>query len=417
MTTPLSVSALNEQVKNLLETTFVRVYVEGELSRITYHNSGHVYFTLKDAGSSIRCVMFRGNAAKLRFRLEEGLKVLLDGAISVYAPRGEYQINAFMIEPSGHGALALAYEQLKQRLSQKGYFDPGRKKALPKVPQRIALITSATGAALQDMQRVAAHRWPMVKLFLYDVLVQGENAAPSIARALIQADGAGYDVIIVGRGGGSIEDLWAFNEEAVADAVYACKTPVVSAVGHEIDWVISDYVADLRAPTPSAAMQMVLPDRYEMLQTIDGYMQQYGTVIRHRLSRAQEQVTQLQEAYRRNSIEQRMVMQFQEIAQLKSRLEQAVRYRLQSAQRELLPFMQRFDERLGAVLREKGTRLRQIQETYAMNDPRMKSKAGYAQISRQGRVVALGSLKEGEHFEAMDSECRVEARVEKVQRL
>ena len=158
MTAPLSVSELNEQIKNLLETTFVRVYVEGELSRITYHNSGHVYFTLKDTGSAISCVIFRGNVSRLRFRLEEGLKVILEGAISVYKPRGQYQINAYMIEPAGHGALALAYEQLKQRLFEKGYFDPSRKKPMPRIPKRIALVTSATGAALQEMQRFTK-RW------------------------------------------------------------------------------------------------------------------------------------------------------------------------------------------------------------------------------------------------------------------
>ncbi|MDX1295766.1 MAG: exodeoxyribonuclease VII large subunit, partial [Sulfurimonadaceae bacterium] len=229
MTTAISVSELNEQIKNLLESTFVRVYVEGELSRITYHNSGHIYFTLKDAGSAISCVMFRGNATKLRFRLEEGLKVILDGAISVYKPRGQYQINAFMIEPAGHGALALAYEQLKQKLSAQGYFEPSRKKPMPRLPKKIALVTSATGAALQDMHRVAAHRWPLAKLSVYDSIVQGDAAAPSIVRNILSADKAGYDLIVIGRGGGSIEDLWAFNEEMVADAVYHATTPIISA--------------------------------------------------------------------------------------------------------------------------------------------------------------------------------------------
>ena len=250
----LSVSSLNEQIKTLLESTFTRVLVEGELSRVTCHNSGHIYFTLKDASSSIKAVMFKGNASKLKFELQEGLKVILDGAITLYKPRGEYQINCFSIQPSGHGALALAYEQLKERLSSKGYFDSARKKPLVKFPKKIALITSATGAALQDMLRVANSRYRAIEIDIYDVLVQGESAAPAIVKALGLADAKGYDVIVMGRGGGSIEDLWAFNEEIVADAIFKAKTPIVSAVGHEIDWVISDFVADLRAPTPSAAV-------------------------------------------------------------------------------------------------------------------------------------------------------------------
>ncbi len=414
MISPVSVSTLNEQIKNLLESTFVRVYVEGELSRITYHNSGHIYFTLKDAGSSVRCVMFRGNASKLRFRLEEGLKVLIDGAITLYKPRGEYQINVHMVEPAGHGALALAYEQLKQRLGEKGYFAPERKKALPKMPKRIALITSATGAALQDMLHVSEQRWPLARLYLYDVLVQGENAAPSIAAALRTADSAGYDAIVVGRGGGSIEDLWAFNEEIVADAIYACMTPVVSAVGHEIDWVISDFVADLRAPTPSAAMQMLLPDQNEMLLTIDALMGQYDATMRQKFHRFGEQVSALRQAYGRHSIEQKLALQLSEITQLKARFSQTLSFKLESMQRELLPLQQQFDQRHEAIMRTKRSELVQLQEALKLQDPKRKTKKGYAQLSRNGKVIALGDLKEGEHFDAMDDTRRVTALVEKI---
>ena len=235
-----------EQIKSILETTFSRVLVEGELSRITFHNSGHIYFTLKDSSSTIRAVMFRGNASKLKFQLKEGQKVILDGAITLYKPRGEYQINCFNIEPSGQGALALAYEQLKQKLSEKGYFNPEIKKPLPRFPKKIALITSATSAALQDMLRVANSRYRAVEIDVYDVLTQGNNAALSIANAINISDTKEYDFIVIGRGGGSVEDLWAFNEEIVADAIFKAKTPIISAVGHEIDYVISDFVADIR---------------------------------------------------------------------------------------------------------------------------------------------------------------------------
>jgi exodeoxyribonuclease VII large subunit len=188
MAATLSVSSLNEQIKTLLETSFEFVSVEGELSRVTKHGSGHIYFTLKDNDSAIKCVMFKGNAARLKFSLEEGSHIILHGALSLYKPRGEYQINAFSAEPYGAGALAVAFEQLKQKLESKGYFDPTRKKSFPKFPQTIVLVTSATGAALQDMQRVASHRWPLVKLIVLDVLVQGERAAGQIADALRYAD-------------------------------------------------------------------------------------------------------------------------------------------------------------------------------------------------------------------------------------
>ena len=411
--TSLSVSELNEQIKNLLETTFVRVYVEGELSRITYHNSGHVYFTLKDAGSAISCVMFRGNASKLRFRLEEGLKVLVDGGLSVYKPRGQYQVNAFMIEPAGHGALALAYEQLKQKLSAQGYFDPERKRPMPRFPKRIALVTSATGAALQDMQRVAQQRWPMAKLFVYDSVVQGDGAAPSIVRNIAAASAAGYDLIVIGRGGGSIEDLWAFNEETVADAVYRARTPIVSAVGHEIDWVITDFVADLRAPTPSAAMQMVLPDRNEMLQHLDALMQQFEMLMHQRLQRSGDRVLHLKQSFERHSIDQKLRHKIDEIVQLRSRFEQTAAFAMERFRRQAEPMAQNLERSVASVMMAKRTLLSSLQNQFEANTPERKAKKGFAQISREGKVVSLALLKPGERFEAMDAEVKVTATVER----
>lgn len=411
MTTPLSVSALTEQIKNLLETTFVRVNVEGELSRITYHNSGHIYFTLKDSGASISCVMFRGNASKLRFRLEEGLKVFLDGALTLYKPRGQYQLNTFMIEPAGHGALALAYEQLKQRLSDKGYFDPQRKRALPKIPRCIALVTSATGAALQDMLRVASHRWPLVRLDVFDTVVQGENAAPSIVRAIRSADQKRYEVIVIARGGGSIEDLWAFNEESVADAIYHADTPVVSAVGHEIDWLISDFVADLRAPTPSAAMQMLLPDQHEMLQNIDALMSHYDTSITQRLHRSSDQLIHLQNSFARHSIEQRLVDKKKEILQLQERFTQSVRSQVDHASRKVSPLFDEYSRTMQSLLNTKKSAFLTAQRLFEANHPRLKSKRGFAQISVDGKVIDLSMLDVGDDFDAMDTTWRVRANV------
>lgn len=410
----LTVDGLNEQIKNLLETTFIRTFVEGELSRVTYHNSGHVYFTLKDADSSISCVMFKGNAARLKFRLEEGLKVIIEGAVTVYKPRGSYQLNCVSIEPSGHGALALAFEQLKAKLSSQGYFAPEHKKEIPKYIINLALITSETGAALQDMLRVASVRWPLLKISLYDVLVQGESAAASIARAIKQADGGGHDAIVVGRGGGSMEDLWAFNEELVANAIYHCQTPIISAVGHEIDWVISDYVADLRAPTPSAAMEMILPDKNEILMNMDAIMQQLTRTQAQRLQRAQEKLSHLKASFAQNAIENRLKMKLDEVKQLQSMFNQKMQHLLESAQRDISPLVQMIQRQARSIVQNKAAELKHLQNAFLSQDPKLKSKKGYAQISKEGKLLALESLKAGDLFEAMSDKVTVKSEVKTI---
>ncbi len=407
----LTVDGLNEQIKNLLETTFIRSFVEGELSRVTYHNSGHIYFTLKDADSSISCVMFKGNAARLKFRLEEGLKVIVEAAVTVYKPRGSYQLNCVSIEPSGHGALALAFEQLKAKLSSQGYFSPEHKKEIPKYITDLALITSETGAALQDMLRVATVRWPLLKISLYDVLVQGASATASVARAIKQADSGGHDAIVVGRGGGSMEDLWAFNEELVANAIYHCQTPVISAVGHEIDWVISDYVADLRAPTPSAAMEMILPDRNEILMNMDAIMQQLTRTQAQRLQRAQEKVSHLKTSFAQNSIENRLKMKLDEVKQLTSMFNQKMQHLLESAQRDISPLLQMIQRQVRSILQGKAAELKHLQSALLSQDPKLKSKKGYAQISKNGKLIALESLSVGDLFEAMSDKVKVKSEV------
>jgi exodeoxyribonuclease VII large subunit len=411
MNTTLSVSGLNEQIKTLLETTFEFVSVEGELSRITNHNSGHIYFTLKDADSSIKCVMFRGNAARLKFVLTEGAHVVIHGALSLYKPRGEYQINCVSAEPYGQGALAVAFEQLKKKLEAKGYFDSARKKVFPKYPQTIVLVTSATGAALQDMQRVASQRWPLVKLIVIDVLVQGNMAAGLIANGLRYADTLKADAIIVGRGGGSIEDLWPFNEEVVADALYTLKTPVVSAVGHEIDWVISDYVADMRAPTPSAAMQMLLPDRNELIQSIDEM--RYGAygMIMQRLQRKKEQLVNMQESFKRHGVEHRLEAQRQQIKELKERLNTQIMMNLQRSSRDLLPLKERLGEYAQNVLRQRKALVVQLMEAYESQHPKHKNKRGFAQISKMGKVIDLDELCVGDEYEAMNDHRSVRSQV------
>jgi exodeoxyribonuclease VII large subunit len=407
----LSVSSLNEQIKTLIESSFVRVFVEGELSRITFHNSGHIYFTLKDKDSSIKGVMFKGNASKLKFRLEEGLKVLVDGAVSVYTPRGEYQINCFMIEPSGQGALALAYEQLKQKLFDKGYFDPSRKKLLPKFPSRIALITSATGAALQDMLRVANQRYRALEIDIYDVLVQGNNSAQNIVNTLHVSDTKGYDIIVLSRGGGSIEDLWSFNEEIVADAIFLAKTPIVSAVGHEIDYLISDFVADLRAPTPSAAMEMILPDTNELYQTLDAISRNFSNAISSKIFNASQALLHVRKMYEQNSIEQQIKQKKAEIIQLKERFSQTIEFKMRNFFERIEPFHSRLSHQIQTIFSQKQNRMNAIRENLTANNPKNRVISGFAQISKEGKVVSLEALHIEESFELMNEKIKVTSKV------
>lgn len=413
MASTLSVSGLNEQIKTLLETTFEFVSVEGELSRVTKHGSGHIYFTLKDQDSSIKCVMFRGNAARLKFSLDEGAHVVIHGALSLYKPRGEYQINCVSAEPYGQGALAVAFEQLKKKLEAKGYFDSSQKKSFPKFPQQIALVTSATGAALQDMQRVATARWPLVKLIVIDVLVQGERASTMIADGLRLSDTLACDAVIVGRGGGSVEDLWAFNEEVVADAIFMMKTPVISAVGHEIDWMISDYVADLRAPTPSAAMQMILPDVAEMIQSIDEM--RYGAygMITQRLERKREQLVMMQEAFKRHGVEQRLGHQKEQLVELRERLNGQIKIILERNFCDLSPIKERLTQMMESIIRQKQSMISQMMQAYMSQHPSHKNKRGFAQITRDGKVIDLDELSIGDTYEAMNDKTVVTSEVVK----
>ena len=407
----LSVSALNEQIKTVLESTFERVFVEGELSRITFHNSGHIYFTLKDSSSAISAVMFRGNASKLRFRLEDGMKVIIDGAITLYKPRGSYQINCFSIEPAGQGALALAYEQLKQKLSAQGYFDSRRKKEFSKFPSRIALVTSATGAALQDMLRVANSRYRLLEIDVYDVLVQGKFAAFSIANAVKIADTKAYDIIVIGRGGGSIEDLWAFNEEVVADACFYAKTPIISAVGHEIDWVISDFVADLRAATPSAAMEMILPDTNELYQYLDSLSTQMSQKLYQKIYNLSQELFYVKNSYVQHSVEKKLQYNANEIKKIKEDFAQKIDFRIQNYQKNVQSLKQQFPQTIQSVVNIVQNQLLNLQKMLESNNPKYKNKKGFAQIVKDSQVVVLSSLKVDDVFEAQSDEYIISAKV------
>jgi len=282
----LKVKDLVHLAKGVLEQKFPAVVVEGEVSNFKRHMpSGHLYFTLKDDVAQVRVVMWRSDAASIRFDIGDGMKVIIKGKISIYEPRGDFQLYAVNIFPAGQGALQLAFEQLKKKLGDEGLFDEAHKKPLPEFPKRIGVVTSLEGAAVRDIISIINRRFPAVELDIYPVKVQGDGAAEEIAGAIGSLNKfSDIDVMIIGRGGGSLEDLWAFNEEIVARAIYGSKIPVISAVGHQVDYTISDFVADVRAATPSAAAELVVPDKFEVLDTIRTLSHEIAKLIEQSLS-------------------------------------------------------------------------------------------------------------------------------------
>lgn len=265
----LTVSDLTSLIKSALEESFYDIWMEGEISNLRIPTSGHVYLTLKDKASQIKAVLFKSSARNIKFELKDGIQIICHGRITVYDPRGEYQIVIDTVEPQGIGALQLAFEQLKEKLLKEGLFDAKRKRPIPLLPRKIGIITSPTGAAIMDMLNIINRRFANVHIIINPVPVQGEGAGIEIARAIKEMNEfEDIDVLIVGRGGGSLEDLWAFNEEVVARAIYNSRIPVVSAVGHEIDFTISDFVADLRAPTPSAAAELVVKNKQDIIDNL-----------------------------------------------------------------------------------------------------------------------------------------------------
>lgn len=283
--TILTVSRLTALLRGVLEENFEQLWVQGEVSNLSYPSSGHCYFTLKDAGAQLRCVMFKGAVKNLKFRLADGMALIVRGRISVYDQRGEYQLICEYIEPSGVGALQTAFLQLKEKLAGEGLFDEAHKIGMPLFPRKIGVITSPTGAAIHDILNVLKRRFASLEVLIYPVRVQGEGAALEISRAVDEMNRLGeVDLLIVGRGGGSLEDLWAFNEEVVARSVYRSKLPIMSAVGHETDWTICDFVADLRAPTPSAAAELVIASAAELGSQIEGLLHRVRRSVESQLA-------------------------------------------------------------------------------------------------------------------------------------
>ncbi len=291
-----SVGQVNTYIKNMFTQDFLlnRISVKGEVSNCKYHSSGHIYFTLKDGTGTLAAVMFAGNRSGLAFRMEDGMKVVVSGSVSVYERDGKYQLYANKIVLDGEGDLFRKYQQLKNELEEMGMFAPEYKKPIPRFAAKVGIVTASTGAAIRDIMNIASRRNPYVQLVLYSAIVQGEYAAGSIVKGIEYLDEYGVDVIIVGRGGGSIEDLWAFNEEAVARAIFECNTPIISAVGHETDYTIADFVSDLRAPTPSAAAELAVCDIFEVERTLNDYANKLRRGMLTKINNYREMLSQYQ---------------------------------------------------------------------------------------------------------------------------
>lgn len=431
----LTVSQLNGRARVLLEDVFRSVWVEGEISNLARPASGHMYFTLKDSGAQVRCALFRQSATRVRQALRDGLAVRVRGKVSLFEGRGDYQLILDTVEAAGDGALRLAFEALKEKLGAEGLFSTDSKRALPAHPQRIGIITSPTGAVIRDIISVFARRAPQVELNLIPTAVQGREAIAQIVRAIRLADSRGFDALILARGGGSLEDLWCFNEEAVARAVAACKTPIVSAVGHETDVSISDFVADVRAPTPSAAAELLAPDSSGLQHRLDGLQRRLTLRMQNRLVHDRLRLESLirrlrhpgerlrQQAQRLDDLDMRLRRAF--LHNLNQRRERLVRLETRLAAqhpgRTLALLGQRLDslaERLPRamrdVLKDRRQRFQAQLQTLQIVSPLATLARGYSiLLDEQGQAIrSAEQTRNGQRLTARLNEGELQVRVE-----
>ncbi|MGU5696461.1 exodeoxyribonuclease VII large subunit [Aeromonas allosaccharophila] len=358
-----TVTRLNSAVRMILEQDLGLVWLTGELSNLAMPSSGHWYFSLKDLGAQVRCAMFKGNNRRVAFRPQDGMQVLVQARVSLYEPRGDYQLIIESMQPAGDGVLALRFEELKRRLGAEGLFDESRKRPLPREPRAVGLITSATGAALHDMLTVLKRRAPDLPVFIYPTQVQGSAAISQIVTAIAKANQrAEVDVLIVGRGGGSLEDLWCFNEEAVARAIAHSAIPVISAVGHEVDVTISDFAADLRAPTPSAAAELVAPDNQARIQRLAHLKQRLLQAMNRQQTAARHDFILLQKRLDHQDPKRRLEQQSQRLDELSTRLQQLLRQRLHQGERRLANLELRLQGKSPERLLAAGKRRHQLAE-------------------------------------------------------
>ncbi len=433
----LSVSELNSQARRLLEVTFSSIWVEGEISNLARPASGHWYFTLKDSGAQVRAAMFRNRNQMQRFAPKEGMLVRVRGRVSLYEGRGDYQLIVDNMEPAGAGALQQAFEQLKAKLAAEGLFSPERKQPLPSMPKHIGIITSPTGAAIRDFLTVMERRFPATKVTVIPSQVQGNEAAPQIVRAIQLAQQLpDIDVLVVSRGGGSLEDLWPFNEEQVARALAACPIPTVSAVGHEVDFSISDFVADYRAPTPSAAAEVLSHDQADWYNTLDAWRQQLAATMQRIISVQQQTLQHLHKRLRHPG--HKLQEHSQRLDDLEVRLQQAMKHQMLTRHHQLNNVQSRLHQhsplnllkarraplanlsaRLSAAIKQQNERRRhQLAEQAARMhafSPLATLGRGYAILQKEdGQVVRRSSdVSENERIKARLGEgelsCRVEA--------
>ena len=391
----LSVTQLTREIKALLEGSFPRLWVEGELSNVKRHSSGHVYFTLKDEGAQIGGAMWRSRAGTLAFQPADGMKVLVEGDIQVYEPSGRYQIIAQQMQPAGIGSLQMAFEQLKKRLHAEGLFEERFKKPLPRYPQTIGVITSPTGAALRDIISVLRRRMPSVDIVVVPVRVQGETAAAEIARAIeLCHQLPELDVLIVGRGGGSLEDLWPFNEEVVARAIFKATLPIISAVGHETDFSIADFVADYRAPTPSAAAEIAVRDRREVLGELNYFREKLPAVFTRRISRQRERLESIRKGYAFRKPQDAVYQRMQRLDELHRQMRLSMEHLIARRRTEL----DGFEKHLRAV------------------SPQAVLQRGYSLLTKDGKVVRnTTSLSRGDAVGILLADGRAEATIIKTE--
>ena len=435
----LTPSSLNRLVRDLLGDVFPFVWIEGELSNVAKPASGHLYFTLKDSGAQVRCAMFKPKSAALKFRPTDGLQVLVRAKVGLYEPRGEFQLVAESMEPAGEGALQREFEQLKARLDAEGLFAPQRKRSLPRYARRIGVITSATGAAVRDVLSVLARRWPVVEVDVLPVPVQGREAPSAIVKMLNKASASQrYDVLLLTRGGGSLEDLWAFNDEAVARAIHASAVPVVSAVGHEIDFSIADFVADLRAPTPSAAAELLVPDAVATLRHLQQLQQRLVTMQQRQLQGHSQRVDHLLSRLQALRPQARLARDRERLLHLQSRLAAVLRDQSQQRQTRLeraharllaqhprnrLPLLarrlaeqdQRLRRAIELTLERRQTSLLHITRSLQAVSPLATLDRGYAILfDAAGYVLrSVAATKDGDHLTARLADGELHVKVAK----
>ena len=393
MKTVYSVGQVNRYVKNMFIQDYVlrKVYVKGEVSNCKYHTSGHIYFSLKDETGVLSCVMFAGQRRGLAFRMKDGDRVVVGGAVDVYERDGRYQMYAKEITLEGAGALYERFLALKAELEEMGMFAPEYKQPIPRFIRRLGVVTAHTGAVVQDIRNISLRRNPYLQIILYPALVQGDGAADSIVKGIRMLDEAGVDTIIVGRGGGSIEDLWAFNEEKVARAIFECRTPIISAVGHEVDFTIADFVADLRAPTPSAAAELAVDDMAQVMYTLSSYQERFQRDMREKIEFQRVRLGQYQMRLKYLSPESRLRDRRQALVDFEDTLRRAMDNKLQQ-----------YRHRLGIYL-----------ERYQGLSPLAKLNQGYSFVAdTDGRgITSVSQVKPGDRVEISVTDGVIQAEV------